>query len=305
MCLRTTTRLALLLLFAPLFATVSVSSGFCAQTADRGGVGSAAHGMPSKSRKGGGAACGQLGQEAASSSGKRRKGGGSASAPGVSQKDLPSPSVVGVAHADAGNNGQLLTVPGVLSEAECASWVAWAESLGMVSTRPAGGRPGYGDAYRDNFRAQVHDRGIADALWDTGLGRALEGVLPALKDGRQAVGFNDNIRLYRYDPGLRFGKHYDGADVDSLGRETRYTVLIYLSSCGGGETCFYNEHGGQESARITPVPGLALLHRHGVDCWQHEARPVTQGTKYILRTDVVYARKKAAVECARPLYGSF
>lgn len=155
MCLRTTTRLALLLLFAPLFATVSVSSGFCAQTADRGGVGSAAHGMPSKSRKGGGAACGQLGQEAASSSGKRRKGGGSASAPGVSQKDLPSPSVVGVAHADAGNNGQLLTVPGVLSEAECASWVAWAESLGMVSTRPAGGRPGYGDAYRDNFRAQV------------------------------------------------------------------------------------------------------------------------------------------------------
>ena len=107
--------------------------------------------MPSKSRKGGG----ELRQEAASCPGKWLKGGGSASTPKVSYKDLPSPSVVGVAHADVGNNGQLLTVPGVLSDAECAKWVAWAESLGMVSTKPAGGRARSGDAYRDNFRAQV------------------------------------------------------------------------------------------------------------------------------------------------------
>ena len=62
------------------------------------------------------------------------------------------------------------------------------------------------------------------------------------------------------------------------------------SRCEGGETVFYAEHGGGESARITPAPGLALLHRHGVDCWQHEALPVGGGSapKYILRTDVVY-----------------
>ena len=143
MCLRPTKSLALLLLFASLPQSVkaSVSSGF----------GGAAHGMPSKSRKGGG----KLRQEAASCPGKWLKGGGSASTPKVSYKDLPSPSVVGVAHADVGNNGQLLTVSGVLSDVECAKWVAWAESLGMVSTKPAGGRARSGDAYRDNFRAQV------------------------------------------------------------------------------------------------------------------------------------------------------
>ena len=91
------------------------------------------------------------------------------------------------------------------------------------------------------------------------------------------------------DPGLRFGKHYDSSDRDSLGRQTLYTVLIYLSTCEGGETVFYEEHGGGEAARVQPTEGLALLHRHGVDCWQHEALAVTAGTKYILRTDVVYA----------------
>jgi hypothetical protein len=74
-----------------------------------------------------------------------------------------------------------------------------------------------------------------------------------------------------------------------VGRETRYTVLIYLSACEGGETVFYHQHGGLESARVSPRPGLMLLHRHGVDCWQHEALPVKAGTKYILRTDVVYS----------------
>ena len=52
---------------------------------------------------------------------------------------------------------------------------------------------------------------------------------------------------------------------------------------------YSKQHGGRESARVSPRPGLMLLHRHGVDCWQHEALPVKAGTKYILRTDVVYS----------------
>ena len=63
--------------------------------------------------------------------------------------------------------------------------------------------------------------------------------------------------------GLRFGKHYDSSDTDALGRETMYTVLLYLTACGGGETVFYSEHGGEESARVAPEPGLVLLHRRG------------------------------------------
>ena len=64
--------------------------------------------------------------------------------------------------------------------------------------------------------------------------------------------------MYRYDPGLRFGKHYDQTDTDSLGRETSYTVLFYLSQCGGGETVFYSEHNGTNS---TPLPGTLMAGR--------------------------------------------
>ena len=81
----------------------------------------------------------------------------------------------------------------------------------------------------------------------------------------------------------------DQSDTDTSGRETLYTVLFYLSECSGGETVFYAQHDGKASARIQPQVGAMLLHRHGYDCWQHEALPVEGGTKYILRTDVVFA----------------
>jgi len=104
---------------------------------------------------------------------------------------------------------------------------------------------------------------------------------------RSPVAFNDNLRFYRYDKGLRFGRHYDGSALDSTDRRTMYTVLFYLSECGGVETVFYADHGGVETVRVQPLPGRMLLHRHGMDCLQHEALPVSEGTKYILRTDVV------------------
>jgi hypothetical protein len=216
--------------------------------------------------------------------------GSSSSPPSVSPKELGPPVVV-ASTEDAALSGseQLMTVEGAMTPPEATEWISFAESLGLASTRPKGGIPERGHAYRDNFRAQIHDRDIAGALWASGLGRSIGSATPPLADGRKAVGFNDNIRLYRYDPGLRFGKHYDTSDKDSLGRQTLYTVLIYLSECGGGETVFYEEHGGGETARVTPTVGMALLHRHGVDCWQHEALAVTSGVKYILRTDVVYA----------------
>ena len=41
-------------------------------------------------------------------------------------------------------------------------------------------------------------------------------------------------------------------------------------------------------ASVMPETGLALLHKHGDDCLLHEGRPVTAGTKYILRSDVIF-----------------
>ena len=58
----------------------------------------------------------------------------------------------------------------------------------------------------------------------------------------------------------------------------------------GGETVFYGDR-GRVLASVAPRPGLALLHLHGEDrCLEHEGAAVVAGTKYVLRSDVVFER---------------
>ena len=201
--------------------------------------------------------------------------------PGVSLKKLNKPQVVAMEDTE-----QLLTVNDALTSAECTEWITFAEALGMASTRPPGGKPRRGEAYRDNFRTQITSRQIADSLWNAGLGHILVDALPPLRDGRRPVAFNDNIRLYRYSKGQKFGKHFDETASDSMGRNTVYTTLVYLSAVRGGETVFYPQK--NEEIIVAPRAGMALFHRHGIDCWLHEALPVASGEKYVLRTDVVF-----------------
>jgi hypothetical protein len=51
---------------------------------------------------------------------------------------------------------------------------------------------------------------------------------------------------------------------------------------------------GRVVASVAPRPGLALLHLHGEDrCMEHEGAAVAGGTKYVLRSDVVFSSDAA------------
>lgn len=51
---------------------------------------------------------------------------------------------------------------------------------------------------------------------------------------------------------------------------------------------------GRVVASVRPAVGLALLHLHGEDrCLEHEANVVVQGTKYVLRSDIVFGPPEA------------
>lgn len=107
-------------------------------------------------------------------------------------------------------------------------------------------------------------------------------------DGRRPCGLNPMLRIYKYEPKQVFGAHFDQSMMVG-GSSTEYTLLVYLSGeLGGGETVFYGNR-GKVVAAVQPQEGLALLHRHGAACLLHEARPVTRGVKYVLRSDVVFA----------------
>jgi len=129
------------------------------------------------------------------------------------------------------------------------------------------------------------------------------------------AGLNARWRLYKYRPNDIFRAHTDGAwpgsgvspSTDQLvhdmygDRFSQLTFVLYLNDdFEGGETSFYLPKGGPiQGIRATgpvevfPVAaeqGAALCFFHGQHPLSplHEGSLVTSGTKYIVRTDVLY-----------------
>jgi hypothetical protein len=68
-----------------------------------------------------------------------------------------------------------------------------------------------------------------------------------------------------------------------------------VTGCHGGETVFYPDAPSRREAPPPPIVadlevGKALLHRHGRDCMLHEGREVTEGEKWIIRSDLCVKR---------------
>jgi hypothetical protein len=170
----------------------------------------------------------------------------------------------------------IFTISGVLTGEECRSYIDWSEGLGY-ETAPVSFASGavIRPDIRNNARAMVDSPERARAIWSR-----ISTDVPALIDGRRAVGLNERLRFYRYGPGQRFAPHTDGCHRRDNGDESLFTLMIYLNGgARGGETRF-------ENVSITPEPGLALVFDHYL---LHEGAPVLDGQKYVLRSDVMYA----------------
>lgn len=171
--------------------------------------------------------------------------------------------------------------PETLSPEECLALIALSEALGFESARiegaldgPQGFRALQG---RDNSRAAVEDVNVATLIWSR-----LAEKLPAFH-GRRPRGINERLRFYRYDLGQSFPPHTDGYHDDGAGLRSELTLLLYLNAdFEGGETVFT-----ESGSTYQPASGAALIFSH--DIW-HEGRPLKSGRKYVLRTDVMFAR---------------
>jgi hypothetical protein len=173
----------------------------------------------------------------------------------------------------------IFTIAGVLSSDECRAYIEWTEGLGY-ETAPvslAGGAVVRPDI-RNNARVMVDSPERAEQLWSR-----LSADVPAVVEGRRAVGLNERLRFYRYGPGQRFAPHTDGCHRRPSGEESLFTLMIYLNGgARGGETRF-------ENVSVTPEPGLALVFDHYL---LHEGALVEEGQKYVLRSDVMYGASR-------------
>lgn len=174
-----------------------------------------------------------------------------------------------VSHSD-----RVFGIPTFLDAGECQELIALAEAEGFSS---AGVRTAQGQVamptIRNNERAMFESAPWVRMLWS----RLSAAGLPAI-EGEVPQGLPKDLRFYKYSPGQRFKMHKDGPWSEG-GHVSRLTLLVYLNDAfAGGETDF-------RQFKIRPETGAALLFIH--DTW-HEGAAVTDGVKYVLRSDVLY-----------------
>jgi predicted 2-oxoglutarate/Fe(II)-dependent dioxygenase YbiX len=168
-----------------------------------------------------------------------------------------------------------------MSPDECAALIGDTEQRGFA---PAPVTTGFGfvmmPELRNNTRVMLDDVALAERLWARLKHRTeLEGV-----DVWQPIGLNERFRFYRYGAGQAFRWHRDGAFIRNGSEQSLLTFMIYLNDgFVGGATEF-------EDTAVQPAAGHALLFRHGL---RHQGAEVTRGTKYVLRSDVMFRRRAA------------
>jgi len=168
-------------------------------------------------------------------------------------------------------------VENFLTQEECKGFIEFSEKQGYNESliRTQGGEV-MNKEIRDNDRVIWDNIQFAEQLWEL-----VKDMLPANVDGYEPNGLNERFRFYRYKDGQQFKPHVDGPYRKSDTEKSKITLLLYLNEdFVGGNTTLVLE--GQE---IEPKEGMLFLFEHKI---MHCGRPVTEGTKYVLRTDVMY-----------------
>jgi len=187
----------------------------------------------------------------------------------------------------------------VCTPAECEQIIAASESMGYTEDAPVSlGR---------NIRQNENCVWIADGPLNEVLFKRCEALLPSVGESRP-VGLNARWRLYKYNHNDIFRMHTDGAWPGSgihpksgrlVGdlygdRFSKLTWVLYLNDdFEGGETRFFRPEGPRHVSVQGDIParrGSVLCFFHGTHHLSplHEGALVKNGTKYIVRSDVLY-----------------
>jgi|GEM_PF-312473 len=150
----------------------------------------------------------------------------------------------------------------------------------------------YPPSYRNNQRMVIDEDRFAEKLRI----RLLNAAPPLIvdQDGAQweFQGINPRFRFCQYNQGEAFFIHQDGVFHKSETEKSFLTLLIYLndqSTFRGGATRFFanNYDATEPKLIVAPEAGMALLFDHSL--W-HDGAQILEGTKYVLRSDLIYRR---------------
>ncbi|MGV3612262.1 MAG: prolyl hydroxylase family protein [Fluviicola sp.] len=171
--------------------------------------------------------------------------------------------------------GQLFVINDFFSDAACDEAILWSEERGYEEAKvQIDGQQVMMKNIRNNSRFTFSDQELADRIWEK-----LQPFVITPFGNSLAIGLNELFRFYKYESGQRFKRHRDGSYIRNETEASYYTLMIYLNDgFEGGETTF-------EEHTIVPQKGQALVFEHSL---RHAGEPIVSGTKYVLRTDIMY-----------------
>ncbi|KAL5486910.1 hypothetical protein EMCRGX_G019450 [Ephydatia muelleri] len=190
-----------------------------------------------------------------------------------------------------------LNVPGsrcfllhsVLTPEECAHYIHETEQVGYEDLTRL-----FPVEYRSNDRVLSICKPLVECLWrriEPHLTRREVICIRPVGFGNEGTWrpsrLNECCKFGKYKCGAHFSPHLDGPWVPNEEESSIFTVVIYLNSdFEGGATSFLSE-GEKVICSVMPRAGTAVFFNHDT---LHEGQPVTQGTKYIIRTEIMFRR---------------
>jgi predicted 2-oxoglutarate/Fe(II)-dependent dioxygenase YbiX len=180
---------------------------------------------------------------------------------------------------------EIIAKPNLLTALECQELMALSEKLGYSEAKiyTASG-PVAKKNRRNNSRLEYRSPDLARILWER-LGR----IKPRFnkESGYVPYRLSETFKFYRYQPGQYFDWHRDGSLARGMTEKSFYTLLVYLNRGYEGGTTDITDLSGEVQI-VEPGVGLAVAFEHQL---LHRGAELKKGTKYLLRTDVLFKRK--------------
>lgn len=197
----------------------------------------------------------------------------------------------------------------VFSKEECQAFIDTTEALGFLPDAPVSLSR---DVRHNDNVTWVVDKTTDELIWQR-CAHLMTGSNLDQFEGRQALGINARFRFYRYKEGDFFKFHTDSAWPSSRvinqqlvtdaypDRYSEMTFLILLSEdFDGGATRFrvngndpyqpVGRHAPMKDIDVRTPAGSVLCFPHGMHPLHrvHSSVPISRGTKYIIRSDVLF-----------------
>jgi hypothetical protein len=211
-----------------------------------------------------------------------------------------------------------VVIDGVLSSTECEQLIQAAEATTNGTWERAMVNVGMGQQrliadLRNCGRIIWDSKDVVDRIWSR-IGYVAEvQEIMRLVNVPKIVGYgpvkrkevwaytrpNERMRFLKYTGGEYFYEHEDGTYVTPDGLERSYfTLHLYLSDVAannGGATTFHAmSMVSEKDVKVTPKLGRILLFQHrGL---LHSGEEVTGGTKFTMRTDLMYKIEDSSIE---------